>query len=572
MPSPTTVLPSGSASLYGDEHLVSPREPSSDQAIPFPIPLQPTLKTYRSQSYSVGQLDPETTKVPPVNYGGHGAYPRPRVGTSYAGLQHRPSRPSMLGEASHDPKMLSQLREVEDDEESVEISDPGMPQSSDSARTIEQLTKENAMLRQAAAASQLTAISSQQNSLRNRRTSRGGASEGSDQAILETDEIDSQNMYAADALNGRRFSEYGVKPTGNYPFSNQAEHRNMEGAKKGQWQSSLGFSGVGEPPQSRRHSFAEVPTRQNSTGPGNGTHSGRGVLDVGLAANGKPMSPEAYGTQGDGGEYQQFRTFRDLAERSLEHKHLQARAFAARYFSRMDPNMRGGDEHRTPSSTALHHAYAQGGYGRHQAFPVSYPRPKPLLYIVTFKCQRADVFFVEEGMGLQVNKGDLVIVEADRGTDLGTVASDNVEWAEAKELKDKFIEEHHRWLMMFSQHGQNGTVAGQNPNGAPQNTVIGASSGQAGGHDVPTGELKPKKIKRVALQHEIQSLREKEGAEAKAKRACQQKVVEHRLRMEILDAEFQMSVARFSYHDRTDTEQGLEEADILLFCGNIHQL
>jgi hypothetical protein len=32
---------------------------TGESAIPFSIPLQPTLKTYRSQSYSVGQMDPE---------------------------------------------------------------------------------------------------------------------------------------------------------------------------------------------------------------------------------------------------------------------------------------------------------------------------------------------------------------------------------------------------------------------------------------------------------------------------------------------------------------------------------
>jgi cell fate regulator YaaT (PSP1 superfamily) len=44
----------------------------------------------------------------------------------------------------------------------------------------------------------------------------------------------------------------------------------------------------------------------------------------------------------------------------------------------------------------------------------------------------------------------------------------------------------------------------------------------------------------LAQNHEIQALRDKEGNEAKAKRVCQQKVAEHRLNMEILDAEFQM--------------------------------
>jgi len=55
-----------------------------------------------------------------------------------------------------------------------------------------------------------------------------------------------------------------------------------------------------------------------------------------------------------------------------------------------------------------------------------------------------------------------------------------------------------------------------------------------------SGELKPKLIKRLAQKHEVVALREKEGNEAKAKRVCMQKVKEHGLNMEILDAEFQM--------------------------------
>jgi hypothetical protein len=51
--------------------------------------------------------------------------------------------------------------------------------------------------------------------------------------------------------------------------------------------------------------------------------------------------------------------------------------------------------------------------------------------------------------------------------------------------------------------------------------------------------LKPKAIKRMAAPHEIRMLMDKEGNEAKAKRACQQKVYQHHLDMEILEAEFQ---------------------------------
>jgi hypothetical protein len=62
------------------------------------------------------------------------------------------------------------------------------------------------------------------------------------------------------------------------------------------------------------------------------------------------------------------------------------------------------------------------------------------------------------------------------------------------------------------------------------------------------GELKPKIIKRLAQNHEIQALRDKEGNEAKAKRVCMQKVKEHGLHMEILDAEFQMDWKKLTFY------------------------
>jgi hypothetical protein len=69
------------------------------------------------------------------------------------------------------------------------------------------------------------------------------------------------------------------------------------------------------------------------------------------------------------------------------------------------------------------------------------PRPHQSLDIVLFKCCRADVFYTQEATGLSVKRGDLVIVDADRGTDLGTVAKDNVDWETAKELKEHYAEE-----------------------------------------------------------------------------------------------------------------------------------
>lgn len=214
-----------------------------------------------------------------------------------------------------------------------------------------------------------------------------------------------------------------------------------------------------------------------------------------------------------------------------------------------------------------------GAYIR-QPPALSHAHQNQLLYIVTFKCHRADVFYIQEDTGLQVKAGDLVIVEADRGTDLGTVEHANVTLQKARELKQKYADEHYKWLMMFSRQGQ---IEGSNVASAGLNSRSATGGMGPHGHGVQEAatEIKPKLIKRLAQNHEILTLRDKEGNEAKAKRVCQQKVAEHRLNMEILDAEFQMYVFMSSFarnNIKLTATQGLEEAYLLLLCGLLHQL
>lgn len=565
LPSPTSMVSPGSTSLYTEEPLHSPplsQENMADSAIPFAIPLQPTLKTYRSQSYSVGQLDPESSNLPSNSYGGYNAYGRSRNGAPYAGLQHRPSRPSMLGDLSHDPPLLEQLREVEDDEESSNGSETDVQLSAQETK-IQQLATENAMLRQAAAersesaklrnraATSITSKALRSSAQVYSQHSRDPLAEETEYALYDFEDPETPKLYKYESVNGRRSSEYATKSSPHYTVAGIPENRTLESVKKGHWQSSLGFGGMGEPPQSRRHSFADVPTRQNSIGSAGDSQNGHSAGDIGLRSNGRHGSPGGYSdalarpSQGDGSECTHFHSPQIMQERYLGLEHLRDRNFAVAYFSRRDPSVRSGEGHG--SAVNHHQEYMQSQYGRSQHLGHLQARPSQLLYIVTFKAQRADVFYVQEGTGLQVKKGDLVIVEADRGADLGTVASNNVPFAEAKELKDRYMQEHYNWLMVFSRHGQDGTVAGPNPNGQPNtsNSAIegmSGSPGQVGPQDLPNSELKPKMIKRLAQPHEIQTLRDKEGNEAKAKRVCQQKVVEHRLNMEILEAEFQMWV------------------------------
>lgn len=558
LPSPTSLVPPGSAGLHNDEANLSPRlarESTAEAAIPFAIPLQPTLKTYRSQSYSVGQLDPDTSNGPPIGLAGHVLLNgRSRSGVPYGSLQHRPSRPSMLGE--HDPTLLEQLQEVEDDDESSNESEAGVKLSTTQARTIEQLAMENALLRQAAAdqlensRGRSRAATTNSTSQMSRGTTQGyhkriqeSVPEEIDSALYDLGNSDPNQVYASGGTNGRRASEYGAKGYAQYFSTGVPENRTLEIVKKGHWQSSLGFGGLGEPPQSRRHSFADVTTRRNSLS--STTESSKSYA----AAGGGHDSPSGYGegpvrpSQGDSGEYDQFRIRQRLQEQQLELEHLRDRQLAVTYFARNDKESH--PIRLSPNAIGPAHP-SHNQYGRSQHHGSTQPRPHQLLCIVTFKACRADVFYVQEGTGLQVKHGDLVIVEADRGTDLGTVARHNIPWSEAKALKEQYTEEHYRWLMVFSRHCQDGTPAGANPNGQiiTQNSTRNGPHGSMGGHsialDVPNNDLKPKMIKRLAQAHEIQTLREKEGNEAKAKRVCQQKVVDHRLNMEILDAEFQM--------------------------------
>ena len=63
----------------------------------------------------------------------------------------------------------------------------------------------------------------------------------------------------------RRMSEYSECQLGRGGYGS-AENRKLENVKRAIWQSSLGFGGLSDISQSRRHSFADVPTRHASVG------------------------------------------------------------------------------------------------------------------------------------------------------------------------------------------------------------------------------------------------------------------------------------------------------------------
>lgn len=474
----------------------------------------------------------------------------------------------MLSEMSSEGG-LSNLKEVDDDDgASTSGSNHGITlQQSNEAKTIELLARENAMLRQQQYQSRLRPRSSTSNAYGlGGYALHGTLPEESDYAIDELEEL--QQDMQSKALLGRRMSEYGAAGQPRVPPSYASlENRKLENVKKGYWQSSPGFIGLSDMSQSRRHSFADIPTRQGSVG----------SIGESLSARETPqenISPKEYQSRyqdnagyslNDHGMSLRARRSSHLRQSEKQHQddvfahHLNEslgisnsqETTAVSYFGGLPRN---SDVYSVPAYQTPSYPYntAVAQYGGRAPSPhrsmygVPQPRHNQPLYIVLFKCSRADVFYVQEGTGLAVKPGDLVIVEADRGTDLGTVARDNVDWASAKELKEHYAEEHYKWLMMYSQGAAgnaDGTGAGlmAAANGLQGSAVGGMGPPSQHGMQEPTnGEIKPKIIKRLAQQHEIQALRDKEGNEAKAKRVCMQKVKEHGLHMEILDAEFQM--------------------------------
>jgi len=172
----------------------------------------------------------------------------------------------MLSEMASDGSMLGKVNEDEDDDDSTGSLPGSQPETVE--ERLERLTRENTILKQR----------EQQHMYQNSRIMRPRASssaayalgngylqepvpEESDYAIDELDESHDPADLAARRGLPRRMSEYGAGPFRSpYPV----ENRKLDSVKKAIWQSSLGFGGLGDISQSRRHSFADVPQRQGS--------------------------------------------------------------------------------------------------------------------------------------------------------------------------------------------------------------------------------------------------------------------------------------------------------------------
>lgn len=138
-----------------------------------------------------------------------------------------------------------------------------------------------------------------------------------------------------------------------------------------------------------------------------------------------------------------------------------------------------------------------------------------------FKNSRIDVFHIspinKQLLG-EIKLGDLVIVEADRGRDLGKVVKLNVSILEAR-------------LLRYAQYlGRKAALSKEDEN-----------------HKRPVLNF-PKPVIRFAKNEELLTINSKINDEVRAVEVCQNKVAEYDLDMKIVDAEYQWDMKKLTFY------------------------
>ncbi|ESK88324.1 psp1 domain-containing protein [Moniliophthora roreri MCA 2997] len=300
------------------------------------------------------------------------------------------------------------------------------------------------------------------------------------------------------------------------------------GRSRGDTPSERGVSpskAPGQPVQQQQHFFPSQQQHQ-FTQPqqvNEGSYAARARAPSQSGGIGAPISPTA--TRGPG-----FGVVQGIQHQQPQHQQQQG------FFSHQQQQLHQAAHHqqphiRQPSNDLGHHApppqpsVNENSLGKGlplSSVPSSWP-----LYIVEFKAGRTDLFYLTD-QDRPIKVGDLVIVEADRGRDLGRVVNDSItvgeveRWLESKEHGTQF------WST-GAQQQQGGGGWGDQP----------MSPTSAGGSAGPKKEINPKMIYGKAGAQEATQLAAKLQDETKALQLCQTKVRAKKLPMEVVDAEYQ---------------------------------
>lgn len=148
------------------------------------------------------------------------------------------------------------------------------------------------------------------------------------------------------------------------------------------------------------------------------------------------------------------------------------------------------------------------------------------LYAVEFKAGRTEIFYVLEIDGkpqMKVRVGDLVIVEADRGEDLGKVTVE-ISVEKLKQLMMPGSEVHNK-------NDKDSDIL------TPELAAL-----------VHSKEIVPKRIHRLAQNGDLKLLQAKAQEEAIAMVRCQSRIRQKKLPMEVVDAEYQWDRNKLTFY------------------------
>lgn len=160
------------------------------------------------------------------------------------------------------------------------------------------------------------------------------------------------------------------------------------------------------------------------------------------------------------------------------------------------------------------------------------------VYAVEFKAGRAELFYVAEREGgkpqFNVKVGDLVIVEADRGEDLGKITAE-ISMTRLRQLMASSDKAEELAKIMRPESAEEGE------------RNLGRISPELA-NLLSSKEIAPKRIHRLAQSADLKLLQAKAQEEALAMVRCQSRVRQKKLPMEVVDAEYQWDRNKLTFY------------------------
>lgn len=175
------------------------------------------------------------------------------------------------------------------------------------------------------------------------------------------------------------------------------------------------------------------------------------------------------------------------------------------------------------------------------------------LYLVQFKGGRVDVFHIPDNSTFEVHYGDLVIVDADRGRDLGKVIRENLTPEEAGWIKWRQFSDQQAALQQTP--SEPGSPTDREHDNVKDDKAKSKKEENVDSNEDDLSKLSPdnitivspKQILRYAQFNEIQQIMMKELDEEKAVKMCSSKVIEKALKMRVVDAEYQWDRRKLTF-------------------------